>query len=74
MCMKSRTRRTNIELDEDLMAEASKLTGIRTKRLLVHEGLRALVETKRRRPLSDLRGKITFDPSYDHKLARARSR
>lgn len=72
MCMKKHTVRTNIELDVDLLAEASRLTGIRTKRALVHEGLQALVEAKRRRPLSSLRGKIRFDPSYDYKTARTR--
>jgi Arc/MetJ family transcription regulator len=72
--MKPRTVRTNIVLDQDLLDEASRLTGIRTKRLLVHEGLRALVEAKRRRPLSELRGKIHFDPTYDHKTARERAR
>jgi Arc/MetJ family transcription regulator len=74
MYMKAHTIRTNIELDVDLLAEAARLTGIRTKRTLVHEGLRALVDAKRRRPLSELRGKIRFDPTYDYKAARERSR
>jgi Arc/MetJ family transcription regulator len=74
MCMKARTLRTNIVLDEGLLEEAARLTGIRTKRLLVHEGLQALVDTKRRRPLSALRGKIRFAPNYDHKIARTRAR
>jgi Arc/MetJ family transcription regulator len=74
MCMKAHTVRTNIDLDQDLLDEAARLTGIRTKRLLVHEGLRALIDTKRRKPLSALRGKIRFDPSYDHKAARVRTR
>jgi Arc/MetJ family transcription regulator len=68
------TVRTNIVLDHNLLDEAARLTGIRTKRLLVHEGLRALIDTKRRKPLSALRGKIRFDPSYDHKAARSRPR
>jgi Arc/MetJ family transcription regulator len=72
--MKPRTIRTNIVLDQDLLKEASRLTGIRTKRVLVHEGLRALVDAKRRRSLSALRGKIQFDPAYDHKTARERAR
>lgn len=74
MCMGRHTIRTNIELDVDLLAEASRLTGVRVKRILVHEGLQALVDAKRRRPLSAIRGKIRFDPSYDHKAARARPR
>lgn len=72
--MKARTIRTNIELDQSLLEEASRLTGIRTKRILVHQGLEALVQAKRRRPLSALRGKIHFDPSYDYKAARQRQR
>ena len=76
MCMAKAARltRTNIVLDEDLIAEASRLTGITTRRALVHEALRALIEQKRRRPLSDLRGKIRFAPGYDYKVARAAGR
>jgi len=73
MCMKAAARetRTNIVLDEDLIAEASRLTGIRTRRGLVHEALRFLVEQKRRRPLAELRGKVKLAPGYDYKAARA---
>jgi Arc/MetJ family transcription regulator len=74
MYMKAHTIRTNIELDAELLAEAARLTGIKTKRALVHQGLRALVEAKRRRPLSPLRGKIRFAPAYDYKAARERAR
>jgi Arc/MetJ family transcription regulator len=73
MYMKAHTIRTNIELDAELLEEASRLTGIRIKRVLVHEGLQALVAAKRRRPLSALRGKIRFDAAYDYKAARERS-
>ncbi len=72
--MQRHTIRTNIEIDADLLAEASRLTGVRVKRLLVQQGLQALVDAKRRRPLSAIRGKVRFDPSYDYKAARARSR
>jgi len=72
--MKPDTLRTNIELDVALLKEAARLTGIRTKRLLVREGLQALVDSKKRRSLSALRGKIKFAPNYDHKPARERKR
>jgi len=36
--------------------------------------LRALVETKRRRPLAELRGKVKLAPGYDYKAARAGTR
>jgi Arc/MetJ family transcription regulator len=64
MCMREpiRETRTNIVLDDALIAEAAKLTGIQTRRALVHEALRVLIEQRRRRPLA---------PGYDHKAARA---
>jgi Arc/MetJ family transcription regulator len=66
----ARSTRTNILLDEDLISEATRLTGISTRRGLVHEALRALIAQRRRRPLSALRGKIEFAPGYDYKAAR----
>jgi Arc/MetJ family transcription regulator len=64
--------RTNIVLDDELVAEASRLTGIRTKRDLVDEALRTLIQTKRRRSLLELRGKIRFAEGYDPRPGRAR--
>lgn len=64
--------RTNIDLDERLVSEAFRLTGIKTKRELVQEALRVLIENRRRKSLLDLQGKIGFAPGYDHKAARAR--
>lgn len=62
--------RTNIVLDDDLMAEATRLTGIKTKKDLVHEALRVLIATRKRKSLLDLQGKIEFAPGYDHKALR----
>lgn len=67
MCM-----RTNIDLDDELVAEAQRLTGIETKRGVVHEALRVLVEVRRRRSLSELAGKIRFAPGHDHEELRER--
>lgn len=57
--------RTNIVLDDDLMAEAMRLTGIKTRKELVHEALRVLIASKKRKNLLDLRGKLEFTPDYD---------
>ncbi len=62
--------RTNIVLDDELVEEAAKLTGITTKRELVHEALKALIESRRRRSLLDLQGKIQFADGYDYKALR----
>jgi Arc/MetJ family transcription regulator len=66
--------RTNIELDDELVDEAARLTGIKTKRALVREALRALIDTHRRLSLLDLDGKIEFAAGYDHKKLRERAR
>ena len=62
--------RTNIVLDDDLVEEARRLTGIKTKRELVHEALRVLVETKKRISLLEIAGKVEFAEGYDHKALR----
>ena len=62
--------RTNIVLDDRLVAEAQRLTGITTKRALVDEALRVLIATRRRRSLLELEGKIRFAEDYDYKALR----
>lgn len=62
--------RTNIDLDEKLVKEASRLTGIKVKKHLINEALKALVQLKRRKPLLEIAGKIEFDPKYDYKSLR----
>ena len=48
--------RTTLNIDEELLAEAQKLTGISGKAALVREGLRALVERESARRLASLGG------------------
>lgn len=62
--------RTNIVLDDELIEEATRLTGIRTKRELVDTALRELIRTKRKKSLFDLAGKIDFADDYDYKAVR----
>lgn len=62
--------RTNIVLDDQLVEEATRLSGIKTKKDLVHEALRVLISTRKRKNLLDLRGQIEFAPRYDYKALR----
>jgi len=62
--------RTNIVLDDALVAEAKKLTGIRTKVKLVDTALKELVKSRKRVSLLELEGKIKFAPGYDYKKLR----
>ena len=52
--------RTNIDIDKGLMDEAQRLSGLKTKRAVVEEGLKTLIRLKRQRKILDLAGKIQF--------------
>jgi len=62
--------RTNIVLDDDLVAEAFALTGARTKKELVHLALNELVRSRCKKDLMDLAGRIRLRRDYDHKRLR----
>ena len=48
--------RTTINIDDDLLARAVKLTGPLDRSAIVHEGLRALIERESARRLARLGG------------------
>ena len=48
--------RTTINLDDDLIGEAQRLTGTMERTTLVHEGLRALIQRESARRLAKLGG------------------
>jgi Arc/MetJ family transcription regulator len=48
--------RTTINLDDELLAEAHRLTGIEERTALIREGLRALIERESARRLASLGG------------------
>jgi Arc/MetJ family transcription regulator len=52
--------RTNIEIDDKLMKEAQRLSGLKTKRAVVEEGLKTLVRVKRQTKILELAGKVAF--------------
>ncbi len=53
--------RTNIEIDDEVLAEAQRLTGARTKRETVDLALRELVARRRQRDVLALRGRIRWE-------------
>ena len=57
--------RTNIVLDDELLAEAMKLTGAKTKREVVDRALQELLYRERQRRLKRLKGSKPLDPDYD---------
>ena len=65
--------RTNVVLDEELIREAFALTGIRTKRELIHTALQELIRKHTKKDLLDLAGKIQLRGDFDHKKLREMS-
>ena len=62
--------RTNIVLDDDLVREALELTGVRTRREVIHLALEEGVRSRRRKNLIDLAGRVRFRNGFDHKVLR----
>jgi Arc/MetJ family transcription regulator len=52
--------RTNIVIDDRLIAEAMRLSGARTKRQAVEESLRLMVRLKRQEKVRKLRGRLRW--------------
>ena len=52
--------RTNIVIDDRLIADAMRLSGSRTKRQAVEESLRLMVRLKRQEKVRKLRGRLRW--------------
>ena len=52
--------RTNIVIDEKLMAEALRLSGAPTKRRVVEDSLKLMIQLKRQERIRGARGKLKW--------------
>jgi len=57
--------RTNIVLDEELVNRARQLTGIKTKKQVIQEALRLLVQLREQEQVRSLRGKLNWEGDLD---------
>lgn len=57
--------RTNIEIDDDLMRNAMKAAGTKTKKETVEEGLRLLVRRRQMSRILELEGKFEWQGDLD---------
>ncbi|MFN3759791.1 MAG: type II toxin-antitoxin system VapB family antitoxin [Algoriphagus aquaeductus] len=53
--------RTNIDIDENLIQEAMKLTGINTKKGVVEKALAQMVSLKKQERIKQIRGKYQWE-------------
>jgi Arc/MetJ family transcription regulator len=57
--------RTNIVIDDKLMADALKASGARTKREAVELGLKTLLQLNQQSELRQLRGKVNWEGNLE---------
>jgi Arc/MetJ family transcription regulator len=57
--------RTNIVIDDQLMSEALKLTGLKTKKEAVELGLKTLIRLKKQEEIRQYRGKLKWEGDLD---------
>lgn len=53
--------RTNVVIDDELMAEALERTGLNTKKAVIEEALRTLVRLKKQERVRSLRGELQWE-------------
>lgn len=64
---------TNLAIDDDLLEEARRVGGHRTKKATVNEALREYIQRRRQLEILDLFGTIEYDEDHDDKAQRRRS-
>ncbi len=57
--------RTNVMIDDQLMSQALRSSGCRTKRSAIESGLHLLVQINSQKKLRSLKGKIHWDGNLD---------
>ena len=57
--------RTNIEIDDELIQKALRLSGLKTKRAVVEAGLRVLIRIREQEEILKLAGKVHWQGNLD---------
>jgi Arc/MetJ family transcription regulator len=63
---------TNLAIDDELLEEARRIGGHRTKEATVTEALNEYIARRRQRKIVGLFGQIDMDPEYDYEEQRRR--
>ena len=57
--------RTNIEIDDELIEEAQRLSGLKTKRAVIDAALRMFVRVQHQKDVLQLAGKVKWEGDLD---------
>jgi Arc/MetJ family transcription regulator len=63
---------TNLDIDENLLEEALRIGGNRTKKATVEEALEEYIQRRKQRKILKSFGKIEYDAAYNYKVQRRR--
>jgi Arc/MetJ family transcription regulator len=63
---------TNLAIDDQLLEEAVRVGGLRTKKDTVNQALREYIQRRRQAKIVKLFGTVEFDPRHDYKKQRRR--
>jgi hypothetical protein len=63
---------TNLALDDELLLEALKIGGLKSKKDTVNHALKEFIQRRKANEIIKSFGTIDFDPSYDYKAERHR--
>ena len=61
---------TNLAIDDNLIIEAQKLGGHKTKKSTVTEALKEYIQRRKQLEIVNYFGKIDYDKNYDYKKGR----
>jgi hypothetical protein len=61
---------TNLALDDELIREALKISGHRTKKAVVTEALEEYIKRRKQMEIVSIFNKIDYDGDYDYKKQR----
>lgn len=64
---------TNLAIDDELLEEALRVGGHRTKKATVTEALREYIQRRKQLEIVELFGELDFAPDYDYKAQRRKS-
>ena len=63
-------RRTSVDINMELLAEAVRLSGLTTNKSVIENALIEFVEKRRKKDLAEIKGEIEFADGYDYKQMR----
>lgn len=61
---------TNLDIDQELLEEALKIGGQKSKKNTVNKALKEFIERRKQKEIISMLGSIVYEPGYDYKKTR----